>query len=79
MGRIYYGYRIVAASCVIQMMYLGGMFSYGVFFPELEAEFRWSRATISGASSMMFMMMNIIITLSVERPGPAFCEMCISG
>ena len=60
MGRTYYGYRIVAASCVIQIMYLGGMFSYGVFFPELEAEFGWSRATISGASSLMFLMMGVL-------------------
>ena len=35
----FYGYRIVAASSVIQMMYLGCVFAYGVFFPEFEAEF----------------------------------------
>ena len=60
MDRNYYGYRIVAASCVIQIVYLGAIFSYGVFFSEFEEEFGWSRATISGASSMMFLMMGVL-------------------
>ena len=59
-GKFYYGYRIVAATSVIQMMYLGCVFTFGVFFPEFEAEFGWSRATISGASSLMFLMMGVL-------------------
>ena len=58
--KYYYGYRIVAASSVIQMMYLGCVFSFGVFFPEFESEFGWSRATIAGASSLMTVMMGIV-------------------
>ena len=60
-GKFYYGYRIVAATSIIQMMYLGCVFTFGVFFPEFEAEFGWSRATISGASSLMFLMMGVLV------------------
>ena len=59
-SKFYYGYRIVAATSVIQMMYLGCVFSFGVLFPEFEAEFGWSRATISGASSSMFLVMGVL-------------------
>ena len=59
-GKMFYGYRIVAASSIIQMMYLGCVFSFGVFFPEFEAEFGWSRASISGASSLMVLMMGML-------------------
>ena len=59
-GKMFYGYRIVAASSTIQMMYLGCVFSFGVFFPEFEAEFGWSRASISGASSLMVLMMGML-------------------
>lgn len=59
-SKFYYGYRIVGATSVIQMMYLGCVFSFGVFFPEFEAEFGWSRATISGASSLMFLVMGVL-------------------
>ena len=55
----FYGYRIVAASSVIQMMYLGCIFAYGVFFPELEVEFGWSRTTISGAASLNFFVLGL--------------------
>ncbi len=54
------GYRIVAASFVIQGVVIGAMFAYGVFFRELEAEFGWSRATISGASSLSFVVMGVL-------------------
>ena len=54
---LYYGYRIVAACCVIQAVNLGGVFIFGVLFAELEREFGWSRTTISGASSFAFLMM----------------------
>ena len=36
------------------------MFAYGVFFRELEAEFGWSRAMISGASSLSFVVMGVL-------------------
>ena len=69
--KFFYGYRIVAASSVIQMMYLGCVFSFGVFFPEFEAEFGWSRASISGASSLMVLMMGML-AIFMGRVNDAF-------
>jgi len=40
------------------------MFAYGVFFPALEAEFGWSRAMISGASSLSFVVMGVLAILA---------------
>ncbi|TFH41632.1 MAG: MFS transporter, partial [Lysobacterales bacterium] len=54
------GYRVVAACFVIQGAMIGSMFAYGVFFPALEAEFGWSRAMISGASSLSLVFMGVL-------------------
>ena len=69
----FYGYRIVAVSGVIQMMYLGCVFTYGVLFPEFEAEFGWSRTTISGAASLNFFVLGlfgIVAGSATDRFGP---------
>jgi len=55
--RYYYGYNIVLAGFLIQTFCIGAMFTYGVFFSEFQQEFGWSRALISGASSMAFFVM----------------------
>jgi MFS family permease len=55
-----YGYFIVGASCVVQAAFLGGVFTFGVMFPELERDFGWSRAQISGASSLAFLLMGVL-------------------
>lgn len=57
--RVFYGYRIVAACSVIQAINIGGVFTFGVLFPELEREFGWSRAAIAGSSSVAFLIMGI--------------------
>jgi MFS family permease len=72
-NRYFYGYNIVAAASLIQAVAVGGMFSYGVFFIEFEAEFGWSRATISGASSLTFLTMGafgIVVGRLNDRFGP---------
>lgn len=53
------GYAIVASCFVIQGATIGSMFAYGVFFRELEMEFGWSRAMISGASSLALVIMGV--------------------
>ncbi|TVR04177.1 MAG: MFS transporter [Spirochaetaceae bacterium] len=53
----YPGYSIVTASCVIQGTIVGAIFTYGVFFDALHAEFGWSRALISGGSSLASLVM----------------------
>lgn len=55
--RYFYGFNIVAAGFIIQGVCIGAMFTYGVFFKELQAQFGWSRALISGASSLAFLTM----------------------
>lgn len=55
--KFFYGYYIVAAGFFIQAICIGAMFTYGVFFKELQLEFGWSRTLISGASSLAFFVM----------------------
>lgn len=55
----FYGYNIVVAGFFIQAVCIGAMFTYGVFFKEFQSEFGWSRALISGASSLAFLIMGI--------------------
>jgi len=55
--KYFYGYNIVGSGFVIQAVCIGAMFTYGIFFKEFQAEFGWSRAMISGASSLGFLIM----------------------
>jgi len=72
-GGIFYGYHIVGACGLIQAVSLGGIFAFGVLFPELEREFGWSRTAISGASSFAFLLMGgcaVIMGRATDRFGP---------
>ena len=74
-ARYFYGYNIVAAGFIIQAVGVGAMFTYGVFFKEFQAEFGWSRAAISGASSLAFLMMGLVGVIAGkmnDRIGPKF-------
>jgi len=55
-SRFFYGYTIVAASFFIQAVVWGISNSFGVFFDSFINEFGWSRATISGAASVGFIV-----------------------
>ncbi len=71
--RYFYGYNIVAAGFIIQAVGVGAMFTYGVFFKEFQTEFGWSRAAISGASSLAFLMMGLVGVIAGkmnDRIGP---------
>jgi len=71
--KYFYGYNIVAAGFAIQAVSIGALFAYGVFFQEFQAEFGWSRAMISGASSLAFFVMGAIGILAGrlnDRIGP---------
>ena len=71
--KYFYGYNIVAAGFAIQAVSVGALFAYGVFFKEFQAEFGWSRATISGASSLAFLIMGAVGILAGrlnDRIGP---------
>ena len=71
----------MAASFALQWICIGAMFTYGVFFKHLAAEFGWSRATISGASSLAFLflgLMGILAGRLNDRFGPRII-MAVSG
>ncbi|MBO68581.1 MAG: hypothetical protein CL398_09745 [Acidiferrobacteraceae bacterium] len=73
MSNQYYAYRIVAAGSVMQMMYLGCVFTFSVFFPGFEIEFGWTRASIAGAASLNFLMLGmcgILMGAATDRYGP---------
>jgi MFS family permease len=72
-AKYFYGYNIVAAGFAIQAVVIGVLFAYGVFFKEFQAEFGWSRATISGAASLAFFVMGAVGILAGrlnDRIGP---------
>lgn len=80
-SRYFYGYNIVAAGFLIQAVCIGAMFTYGVFFKVFQEEFGWSRAMISGASSLAFLMMGgggIIAGVLNDKIGPRII-MTVSG
>jgi len=56
---IFYGYIVVGAAFVIQILTWGIYNSYGVFFSALEGEFGWSRAVISGAASLSQLLVGV--------------------
>lgn len=70
-----YGYaHLIAAICfAIQALGVGAYIAFGVFFNPLMEEFGWSRAAISGASSLAFFIMGlfgVIVGRLNDRFGP---------
>ena len=76
-----YGYVIAASCFCIQAFGIGTYFSYGVLFNPLIDEFGWSRAAISGAASMAFLLMGFLgigVGRLNDRFGPRIL-MTVSG
>lgn len=69
----FYGYIVVVAAFCSQGIFWGTYQSFGVFFKPLIGEFGWSRAAISGAASLCWLLTGFISiaagTLS-DRFGP---------
>ena len=79
--RFSYGVIIIIACALIEACGIGGYVAYGVFIKPLIAEFGWSRATISGAASLAYLVMGTlgILAGSVnDRFGPRVV-MLVSG
>ncbi len=74
---------IIAASCFgIQAVGIGLFVSYGVFINPLIEEFGWTRAAISGASSLGFFLMGllgIIVGRLNDKIGPRKVMLITSG
>jgi MFS family permease len=64
-------YSIAAACFMIQAVGIGVFVTYGVFFNYLLAEFNWSRAVISGASSAAFFLSGVF-AMAVGRLSDRF-------
>jgi MFS family permease len=74
-SRSYYGYVILAAAVLVQLVGWGTFGSFGVFFNPLQTEFGWSRASISGVASTALLVHGLfsIITGNLsDRLGPRF-------
>jgi len=79
--RFFYGYIVAAACFAIQGIGIGTFISFGVFFKPLLAEFGWSRAAISGASSVNFLvagLLGIFVGSLNDRFGPRLI-MAVTG
>lgn len=69
----FYGYIILLSGFFIQAVVWGISNSFGVFFDPLIKEFGWSRATISGAASLGFLVhgsASIVLGNLNDRFGP---------
>ena len=71
--RFFYGYTVVAAAFILQMVMFGPRSSFGIFFKPLISEFGWTRTLISGTfsiSSIMQGLSGIIMGGLNDRLGP---------
>ncbi|MBL7174382.1 MAG: MFS transporter [Desulfobacteraceae bacterium] len=71
--RLFYGYVVVGVAFCMQGVFWGTYQTFGVFFNSLLDEFSWSRATISSAASLGWLLLGFIsiITGAVsDRFGP---------
>lgn len=78
-------YLIVVGAVLVQAVTIGCVFSYGVFFTVLEAEFGWSRTLLSAASAIAFFNMGFFAIVAgqlSDKFGPRgvllFTALCTS-
>lgn len=50
--RFFYGYTIVVAAFILQVVMFGPRMSFGIFFKPMIADYGWTRALVSGAFSI---------------------------
>ncbi len=77
----FYGYMIVIASFFLQALGLGMFNSFGVFITPLVSEFDWSRASLTGAVSFVYViaaLVSIVLGRLNDRFGPRLI-MTVSG
>ncbi len=71
--RFFYGYVVVAAAFFIMVVTLGVRYSFGVFFKPMLNDFGWTRAMLSGAFSLSWIIesiMSIVLGGLNDRIGP---------
>ena len=62
--KIYYGWYVLAGSALVVFGVLGMQFSFGVFLKPMTEEFGWSRATLSLAFGITFMISGLLRPLA---------------
>ncbi|UCH07243.1 MAG: MFS transporter [Deltaproteobacteria bacterium] len=80
-SQFFYGYLVVAGCFAIQGTGIGAFYTFGIFFKEFLAEFGWSRAAISAASSGVFLLaglLGIVVGNMNDRFGPRLI-MAVTG
>jgi len=82
----FYGYVVVAAVFIIQMISFSINDSFGVFVDPWVNSFGWTRAAISGAYSISFLIMGvmgIVMGLITDKYSPraalTLCAFCLGG
>jgi hypothetical protein len=50
------GYTIVLVGFLVTMVSYGTLYSFGVFFKPVLADFNWTKAATSGAYSLYFLL-----------------------
>ena len=58
--KYFYGYVVVASAFLIIATMWGSLYTFGVFFKPLLAEFGWTRAMTSGAFSLGFFLIGLL-------------------
>ena len=69
----FYGYVVVAAGLITQLLMLGSFFTFGIFLKPLSSELGWTRATTSGAFSLAFFLFGFLSIASgrlTDKYGP---------
>lgn len=63
-GKIFYGWFVVAGCVFVTFGVAGGQFSFGVFLKPMTEEFGWSRASLSLAFAVTFMLSGLLRPLA---------------
>ncbi len=72
-SRLYYGYVVVAAAVVIQLVGWGTFGAFGVFVKPFQTQFETSRAAVSGVASLVLLVhgiFSIVMGNLSDRFGP---------
>ena len=63
-SKIFFGWFVLAGCAVVTFGIAGGNFSFGVFLKPMTAEFGWSRASLSLAFGITFMLSGLLRPLA---------------
>ena len=63
-GRVFYGWYVVLGCSLLSLGTAGTQFSFGVFLQPMTEEFGWSRATLSLAFGVAFMLSGLMRPLA---------------